>query len=329
MVKLSVAALLAAALVAPALANYASFDEYDARDVAEQGDLYERSDIEALSEIFTREELNEYFGRDIEELSTREFEELMERQVEVDEDIFARHFEEVEVDARFLKKAWNGLKNWWNGKPKQDASGAVPAEEQPVQARDEAAPEAAGPPPPEAAETAPKGPASSPAAGDKPKTKKNTNLVRMFLNWYRREGRANEARKANGGKSKDAGGKKADKAPAPPAPEAAPASPAPEAAPAPEPEAPAARDYIDELIERELATLLDEPVERSLEYLEDMYERDYDEDIYERDYEEEVYERDFEDDVYERDFEDDVYERDFEEDFQDIFGREYEYDELD
>ncbi|KAH6919296.1 hypothetical protein BKA70DRAFT_46743 [Coprinopsis sp. MPI-PUGE-AT-0042] len=74
----------------------------------------------------------------------------------------------------------------------------------------------------------------------------------------------------------------------------APAAPAAPAAEAPAAEAPAARDF-------------------------------YDEDLLEREYEDFVFERDFDEDVFERDFDEDVYERDYE----DVFERDYEFDELD
>ncbi|KAH6899247.1 hypothetical protein BKA70DRAFT_743007 [Coprinopsis sp. MPI-PUGE-AT-0042] len=51
----------------------------------------------------------------------------------------------------------------------------------------------------------------------------------------------------------------------------------------------------------------------------------YDEDLLEREYEDFVFERDFDEDVFERDFDEDVYERDYE----DVFERDYEFDELD
>lgn len=59
------------------------------RDVAPsaQQDLFGRAAAKVMSDLFSREELNEMFGREVDELSQRDIEELFQREVEVDEAI--------------------------------------------------------------------------------------------------------------------------------------------------------------------------------------------------------------------------------------------------
>lgn len=95
MVKISVSVFIAAALASSALAQ--EFDVAEdvlTRDVAAppsaQPDLFGRAAIKVLNDLLSREELSEMFGRDVDELSQRELEELFEREVEFDEELAAR-----------------------------------------------------------------------------------------------------------------------------------------------------------------------------------------------------------------------------------------------
>jgi len=127
----------------------------------------------------------------------------------------------------------------------------------------------------------------------------------------------------------------------------------------------AARDYIEDLIERTLATFSGNELdargftdsdedffarEPQPQYTDELYERGFDGDeVYERgfdDYElaerefgdDELYVRGFDDELYERGYEDDTFERSFEDEvdarevgdgFDEVFARDYFFDDLD
>lgn len=305
MVKFTFAAILAASIVAPALGAAISFDRLETRDVANtDSELFGRAVAEAFNDLYSREELSELVGRDIEEFTARELEELMEREFEVDESMITRDLLDAteDLDARTPIFGW--IKKKLGFGKKEPAAEEVAARdiEDFLDARDSMADRdlevrapifgwikkklGFGKKEPAAEEVAAREfideflDARAEAAAPAPK---QPNIIEKFLNLFRNKNHA--------GAKKAAAEKKAGGA-AP----AAPAAPAAEA-PAPAAEAPAAREYLD------------------------LEEREFDEEyLFQRDYEN-VWE-----DVLERQYEEEMYERDFDEEF---FEREYEFDELD
>jgi len=84
MVKFAVSLLVASAVASSALAQgtYASTEAIlAARDAAlsTQNSLFSRAAIQVLNDLYSREELSELFGREVDELSLRDLEELLER----------------------------------------------------------------------------------------------------------------------------------------------------------------------------------------------------------------------------------------------------------
>jgi hypothetical protein len=296
MVQITFAAILAASVVAPALGAAISFDRVEARDVANtDSELFGRAVAEVFNDLYSREELSDLVGRDIEEFTTRDLEELMEREFDIDESMITRDLLDAsELDARAPIFKWIKKKLGFGGAPAEEQTardfdeevferdsmdehdiearapifkwlkkklgfGGAPAEEQPA-ARDfdeefEARAEGAAPAP------APRQP----------------NIIEKFLNLFRNKNhpgaKAAAAAKKNGGAAP-----------------AAPAAPAAEAPAAPA-EAPAAREYLEEPLERSFDDF--EFEERDYE-VEDAFERDFDEDAYERDFDEEMFEREYE-----------------------------------
>jgi hypothetical protein len=308
MVKFTVGLLFAAAVAAPALINAAPLADIESRDVAASQDMFGRAVESALADVYSRDELEDIFGRDYDDLSARDLEELFDREIEIDDSIFARDSDDFEARG-FFSNIKNTVKGWF--KPKTPA----PVEEAPPAARDfddEFEARAAAP---------------APVAAPKPH---EPNLIEKFLNLFRNANHKGAAAKKPAPKEKAA--PKADaaaEAAAPPAEEAA---------------APAERDF-EEYFEREMYERdLEDMYERELD---EMFEREIDADLYERTIEEDLLERDYEDEVFERaqeemellerelGLEGEMYERELEDLLErellegDLFERDFSFDELD
>jgi len=347
MVKFTFAAILAASIAAPALGAAISFDRLDSREVAPSSEeLFGRAVAEIFNDVYTREELSEVMGRDIEEFTTRELSELMSREYDVDESLITRDLLDAsELDAR------EPIIGWLKKKFRGGSAPSVPQEQQ--QARDfdedmfeardsmeEHDLEARAPIFKWIKKTLGFGGNAAASAAQQQQARdfdedmdardfdedmfearaetpapapKQPNIIEKFLNLFRNKNHPG----AKAAAAKKSGGE----APAP----AAPAAPAADA--------PAARDFLDvpdersyddeEMFERDFDNVF-ESEERDVE--DDMMERDFDEDVYERDFEDEVYERDYDvEEILERDFDEDLLEREYE----DILERDYEFDELD
>jgi hypothetical protein len=305
MVKFTVGLLIAAAVAAPAFVNAAPVAEnLETREVAEQ-DVFGRAVADALSDMYTREEMADILERDVEDFDARELEVLFSRELEFDDSLVTREMVE-ELEARQPLGGFFGrIKNFFVGKPKPKAptteTTAEPAatRELEVEVRAEAA--------------------APPAA---PKPKHEPNIFEKFIALFRNTNHAGAKKAAQGQGAKKGGSKAAAPAKdaAAPAKEGAAAAPAAEApaAEAPATEAPAeAREYFDQdLYEREFLSFLEEPVERSFEDDEDMFERAFDEELVEREV----------DDLLERDFDEELFERELQDM---LFEREFSFDELD
>jgi len=298
MVKITFAAILAASIVAPALGAAISFDRLETRDVANtDSELFGRAVAEAFNDLYSREELSELVGRDIDEFTARDLEELMEREFDVDEELISRDLLDVseELDARAPFFSW--IKKKLGFGKKEPAAEEVAArdflDEEIVEARDSMADRdlevrapffswikkklGFGKKEPTAEEVAARdfeeeylAARAEAAATPAPK---QPNIIEKFLNLFRNKNHPG-AKKAAAAKK---AGAAAPAAPAAPAAEA----PAPEA---PAAEAPAAREFDDEyLLERDYESAWEDAVER--DYDEEMFERDYYEDMFEREYE--------------------------------------------
>jgi len=320
MVKFTFAAILAASVAAPVLGAAISFDRVESRDVATSEELFGRAVAEAFNDVYTRDELSELMGRDVEEFTARELSELMEREFEVDESLITRDLLDAaeDLDARAPIFKWIKKKLGFGGNAAAAAAEQQQArdfidEDLTYEARDSMEDhdlEARAPIFKWIKKKLGFGGNAAAAAAEQQQARDfdedsldareydeemmelraeapapkphQPNIIEKFLNLFRNKNHAG----AKAAAAKKNGG-------------AAPAAPAAEApAAAPAAEAPATRDFD-----------------------EDVFERDFDEEVFERDY--------FEEDVYERDFEEDVYERDFEADFEDVLERDYEVDELD
>jgi hypothetical protein len=299
MVKITFAAILAASVVAPALGAAIAIDRVEARDVANtDSELFGRAVAEVFNDLYSREELSDLVGRDIEEFTTRDLEELMEREFDIDESMITRDLLDAsELDARAPIFKWIKKKLGFGSAPTEEQTardfdeevyerdsmdehdlearapifkwikkklgfGGSSSEEQ-VAARDFD----------EEFEVRAEGAAPAPAP-------KQPNIIEKFLNLFRNKNHPGAkkaaAAKKNGG--------------AAPAPKPAAEAPAPPAE-APAAEAPAAREYLEEAFERSFDDY--EFEERDYE-VEDAFERDFDEDAYERDFDEEMFEREYE-----------------------------------
>ncbi|RXW19554.1 hypothetical protein EST38_g6289 [Candolleomyces aberdarensis] len=300
MVKIAVSVLFAAAFASSVLAQDftpSTVDEIIARDVASlsgaEQDLFSRAAVKVMNELFSREDLSEMVGREVDELSQRDLEDLLEREFDLNEislDVAARELTSY-IDDDLVARA--------DKKEEGAPAGSAPAGN---------------------------APAGTPPAGQTPppqEPKPQHTVWGRFCSWFRGIFLGgNKPKKADAAKTKAKSApeakKPADKKPAAAAPEKADA-PAKEegaekaegAAPEGENAAPAAE---------EARELLEEPFERSFgeEDLEEFAARFYENEAFEaRDYEdfEEVFEREpeFEDDMFEREpeFEGDFYERDF------------------
>lgn len=285
MVQIAVSVLFAAAFASSVLAQDfapSTVDEILARDVASlsgaEQDLFSRAAVKVMNELFSREDLSEMVGREVDELSQRDLEELLEREVDLSEstmDIAAReltsYIDDVELAARADKE---------EGAP---APAPAPA----------GAPAGQTPPPQES----------------KPKH----TVWGRFCSWFRGIFMGGNKPK-NGDKTKakakaaPEAKKPADKKPAAAA-EKAEAPAKEEGAEKPEGAAPEGEGAAPPA--EEARELLEEPFERSFGLEEDLEEfaarfyEDFD-DVFER-------EPEFEDDMFEREpeFEADYYERDF------------------
>lgn len=290
MVKFTVGLLVAAAVAAPAFVNAAPVAEnLETREVAEQ-DVFGRAVADALSDMYTREEMADILERDVEDFDARELEVLFSRELEFDDSLITREMVE-ELEARQpLGGLFGRIKNFFVGKPKPKVP-TTEATAEPAATRElevEVRAEAAAPP----------------AA---PKPKHEPNIFEKFIALFRNTNHAGAKKAAQGQGAKKGG----NEAAAPAKEGAAPAAEAP-AAEAPAAEAPAeAREYFDQdLYERELLSFLEEPVERSFEDDEDMFERDFDEELVEREVDQ-LLERDFDEELFERELQDMLFEREF------------------
>jgi len=81
MVKLTLSLLIASAVASSALAQ-GNFAARDVASLSAQDSLFGRAALKVISDLYSREELSELFGRDVDELSLRDLEELLERDTE-------------------------------------------------------------------------------------------------------------------------------------------------------------------------------------------------------------------------------------------------------
>jgi len=280
MVKLAVSVLIAAALASSALAqDFQSTEDFNARDIvapsAEQ-DLFGRAAVKVINNLFSREELSDMLGRDVEVegLSRRELDELVQREIEFDEALAAR----------------------------QDGDDAG----------DNGAPPAA--PIPSATASATPKPSPSPATPETPKhTTLWSRLIKAFTTVFNPDPKAPAAAKPSA-----KGTPKSQQAP----PAANGSNPPPAAnthAPKPKGDAPTS-DGSDADPQEGREVAFEEPIERSLDYaqeLEELVARFYEleaEEVEAREFfDEELEERDFFDEEFEeRDFDEEMEERDYE-----------------
>jgi len=311
MVKFTFAAILAASVAAPVLGAAISFDRLETRDVANtDSELFGRAVAEVFNDLYSREELSELMERDIEEFTTRDLAELMEREFDVDESLITRDLLDAaeDLDARAPIFKWIKKKLGFGAPapapaPEQTARDfeedfeAREYEDDVFEARDSMADHDLEARAPIFKWIKKKLGFGAPPPPPQEQTARDFDEDTLDA---RAEGAAPAPRQPNiiekflnlFRNKNHPGAKKA--AAAKKAGGQAPAAPAAPAAEAPAAEAPAARDF-------------------------------YDEDLLEREYEDFVFERDFDEDVFERDFDEDVYERDYE----DVFERDYEFDELD
>jgi len=295
MVKLAVSVIFAAALASVALAQDAAptVEDVNARDVAApsaEQELFGRAAAKVMNDLFSREDLNEIFGREVEELTQRDIDELFEREIEVGDMI-------TDMAAR------------------QEAEGAAPSDA-PAAGTDAPADPKDAPADPKA--QTPKAPA------EKPPTH---SIGGWILSWFRKAVNIKPAEKKADPKAPAPAAPKAEepKADAPKAEGDAPA----EARDVLEEPIERSLEFADaELAEREEEEALYEAREL-IDELDEVLEREFDEELLERELEDsellvrefdedmEVLERDFEDDVFERDFDEDVFERDVSEEWDD------------
>lgn len=270
MVKIAFSVLFAAAFASSVLAQDftpSTVDEILARDVASlsgaEQDLFSRAAVKVMNELFSREDLSDMVGREVDELSQRDLEELLEREFDLNEstmEVATRELTSYIDDSALVARA------------DKKEEGAPPA-------------------------NAPAGQTQEP----KPKPKQTT--WGRFCSWFRGlfmgGNKPKKADKAKGEKAKAApeAKKPADKKPkaekkadAPAKEEGAeqPEGAAPEGEGAAAPAAEEARDFFEEDLEEFAARFYDDEAFEARDYedFEEVFEREpeFEADFYERDF---------------------------------------------